>query len=72
MEHTLDITREHCPMTMVKVKLKLAQIEKGETLDVLLAGEEPLDNVPRTAQEQGYKILSITKEGTNHHVRIEK
>ncbi len=68
----LDITKEHCPMTMVKVKLKLAQLNTGERLDVLLHGEEPLNNVPRTAEEEGHTILSITPEGEHHHVVIEK
>ena len=70
--HELDITKEHCPMTMVKVKLKLAQMDTGEQLDVLLYGEEPLNNVPRTAEEEGHKILIITPEGEDHHVVIEK
>jgi len=28
--HHLDITKEHCPMTFVKTKLKLAQIAEGD------------------------------------------
>lgn len=72
MTHTLDITGEHCPMTMVKVKLKLAQMGEGETVDVVLTGREPLENVPRTAREQGHTVLSVTPEGANHHVVIQK
>ena len=73
MKHTLDITREHCPMTFVRTKLKLAQIAKGDTLEVLLSEGEPLENVPRSATEQGYKVLSVTHvEGTTHSVLIEK
>ncbi len=72
MVHTLDITEEHCPMTMVKVKLKLAQIGKGETLEVLLRGREPMENVPRTATEQGHRVLSVTPEGDGRRVRIRK
>lgn len=73
MNHTLDITKEHCPMTFVRTKLKLAQMEKGDTLEVLLSEGEPLNNVPRSAQEQGYKVLSVEKvEGTTHRVIIEK
>ena len=45
MEHVLDITAEHCPMTMVKVKLKLSQIDRGEVLEVLLSPGEPLSRV---------------------------
>lgn len=54
----LDITREHCPMTFVKTKLHLENINKGDILEVLLKSGEPLDNVPRTAEEQGYIIVS--------------
>ena len=73
MTHTLDITTEHCPMTFVKTKLKLAQIAEGDILEVLLTEGEPLDNVPRSAPEQGYKVLSTEKvEGTTYKVTIQK
>jgi TusA-related sulfurtransferase len=72
MSYTLDITKEHCPMTFVKVKLSLAKLASGEQLDVLLTGAEPLDNVPRAAKEEGHTIVEIKQEGTNHHVVIEK
>ncbi|MBO7145924.1 MAG: sulfurtransferase TusA family protein [Salinivirgaceae bacterium] len=71
--HTLDITNEHCPMTFVKTKLKLAQIADGDILEVLLTDGEPLNNVPRTATEQGYNVLSVTHvEGNIHKVTIRK
>jgi len=55
--HTLDITNERCPMTFVKAKLHLEQLEPGDTSEILLLAGEPLDNVPRTATEQGYQVL---------------
>jgi TusA-related sulfurtransferase len=73
MTHTLDITKEHCPMTFVRTKLKLAQIAQGDILEVLLSEGEPLNNVPRSAEEQGYKVLKIEHvEGTTHRVTIQK
>ena len=73
MTHTLDITKEHCPMTFVKTKLKLAQIAEGDILEVLLTEGEPLNNVPRSATEQGFKVLEITKiEGNIYKVIIQK
>ncbi len=60
-------------MTFVKTKLKLAQIAKGDTLEVLLSEGEPLDNVPRSAEEQGFKVISVEHvEGTTHKVTIQK
>lgn len=59
--HHLDITREVCPMTYVRTKLKLEAIAAGELLEVTLRGEEPLRNVPRSAREEGHEVLSITE-----------
>ena len=73
MTHTRAITNEQSPMTFVKTKLKLAQIAEGDILEVLLAEGEPLENVPRSAKEQGYNVLGIEHvEGTTHKVIIKK
>ncbi len=55
---TLDITREVCPMTFVRTRLALDRLAPGQTLLVLLRGEEPRLNVPRTAASQGHQVLS--------------
>ncbi len=73
MNHFLDITREHCPMTLVKVKLKLLKIKKGERLEVLLSEGEPLKNVPRTVEEHGHKVIEIRPDQAPfHRVIVEK
>ena len=46
-------------MTFVKTKVALSKLSKGEILEVLLSEGEPLDNVPRSAREQGYEVLSV-------------
>ena len=55
---TLDITGEVCPMTFVRTRLALDRLAPGQTLLVLLRGEEPRLNVPRTAAQQGHAVLS--------------
>jgi tRNA 2-thiouridine synthesizing protein A len=72
MDHYLDITKDHCPMTFVKVKVKLAQLEEGDRLEVLLSDGEPLNNVPRSAEEQGFKVLEVRENGQFYMVIIEK
>ncbi|WP_270939275.1 sulfurtransferase TusA family protein [Falsiroseomonas oryzae] len=56
-DRELDITAETCPMTFVRVRLALDRMQPGQVLHVLLKGEEPLRNVPRTATEQGHAVL---------------
>jgi len=71
--HTIDITNEHCPMTFVKTKIKLAQIAQGDILEVTLKEGEPLENVPRSAEEQGFKVLEKRHiENDIHLVIIQK
>ena len=55
---TLDITHEVCPMTFVRTRLALDRLAPGQLLLVLLRGEEPRLNVPRTAVAQGHQVLS--------------
>ena len=60
-------------MTFVKTKVELAKLAEGDILEVLLAEGEPLENVPRSAKEQGYNVLSVEHvEGTTHKVTIQK
>lgn len=61
-DHIIDITSLICPMTFVRTKLRLEQIAPGETLQVRLKGEEPLNNVPRSAEQHGHTILSVVPE----------
>ncbi len=64
----LDITSEICPMTFVKTRLALDRLAPGETLLVKLRGEEPRQNVPRTAIEQGHELLNVKTDadGISH------
>ncbi len=70
MKHFLDITNETCPMTFVKVKLQLAKMASGEQLEVLLNAGEPLQNVPRSCEEQGYRVLSNEPTDDNKHLLL--
>ena len=57
-DRTLDITGQVCPMTFVRTRLALDCMETGQTLLVLLRGEEPRRNVPAAAAAQGHAVLA--------------
>lgn len=59
-------------MTFVKAKLHLEQLEPGDITEILLTAGEPLDNVPRTATEQGYQVLESIHVRDNIHKLIIK
>lgn len=53
---SLDIRRYACPLTWVKAKIALDGLSPGDRLEVLLREGEPLDNLPRTAEEAGHRV----------------
>lgn len=61
-KESLDITRELCPMTYVRTKLKLESLLAGELLEVLLLEGEALKNVPAAAREDGHEVLSVARQ----------
>jgi TusA-related sulfurtransferase len=71
-EQFLDITKQHCPMTFVKTKLKLNQMAIGEVLDVLLTSGEPLDNMPENLRDHGHEVISLEPEGEFFRLRVKK
>ena len=55
----LDITDVVCPITFVKVKVALEELDDGQILEVRLNEGEPIQNVPRSLKDEGHKVLSV-------------
>jgi TusA-related sulfurtransferase len=56
MSRCIDIRDAACPLTWVRTRVALEQLAAGETLEVLVLEGESLDNVPRTAEEEGHSV----------------
>ena len=61
-DYFLDITNDVCPMTFVRTKLLIENMQPGETALVRLKNAEPLENVPRSVREIGHEVLSLEME----------
>lgn len=55
----LDITDVVCPMTFVKTKVALEDLDDGQILELHLNDGEPIQNVPRSLKDDGHKILEL-------------
>jgi sulfite reductase (NADPH) hemoprotein beta-component/sulfite reductase (ferredoxin) len=66
---TLDLSGVACPMNFVKTKLKLETLPAGAELHVILDDGEPIENVPRSLEEQGHKVREQTRIG-DHQWKI--
>ncbi|MGB2692240.1 MAG: sulfurtransferase TusA family protein [Thermodesulfobacteriota bacterium] len=72
IDSQIDITKEICPMTFVKTKLKLETMSVGDVLEVTLREGEPLINVPKSVEQDGHKILDLRQEGDLYILVIER
>lgn len=63
---TVDITDVVCPVTFVKAKVAMEELEVGQVLSVHMNDGEPCQNVPRSFKEEGQKVLRLidNKDGT--------
>ena len=55
-----------CPVTFVKAKVALEELDDGEILAVRMNDGEPVQNVPRSIKEEGHQILKLldNEDGT--------
>lgn len=60
---TVDITDVVCPVTFVKAKVALEELEDGDILAVHMNDGEPVHNVPRSIKEEGHQILKLIDNG---------
>lgn len=66
IDERVDITDVVCPMTFVKAKVAMEELEVGQVLAVTMNDGEPVQNVPRSMKEEGHKILKLedNEDGT--------
>jgi TusA-related sulfurtransferase len=66
VDDKVDITDVNCPVTFVKTKVALEELDEGQILQVHLNGGEPVQNVPRSVKEEGHEVLKLVdnEDGT--------
>ena len=59
VDEKIDITDVTCPITFVKTKVTLEEMDEGQILQVHLNDGEPVQNVPRSIREEGHEVLEL-------------
>lgn len=69
----VDITDVVCPVTFVKAKVALEELDDGEVLAIRMNDGEPVQNVPRSIKEEGHQILKlITNDDGTYTLLVKK
>ena len=59
VDDTVDVTDVVCPVTFVKAKVAIEELDDGQILAVHLNDGEPVQNVPRSLKVEGHQILKL-------------
>jgi TusA-related sulfurtransferase len=57
----VDLRPYACPLTYVKTRIALERIAAGDRLELWLAPGEAVENVPRSAAEEGHRVLAVER-----------
>ncbi len=70
IDDNVDITDVVCPVTFVKAKVALEELDDGQILAIRMNDGEPVQNVPRSIKEEGHQILKLNKNDDDTYTLI--
>lgn len=63
IDKKIDIRGEFCPYTFVKSKLAIEELDSGQVLEVIVDHAPATENVPRSMENEGHKVLEVREIG---------
>ena len=72
IDDTVDITDVVCPVTFVKTKVALEELDDGQILAIRMNDGETVQNVPRSIKEEGHQILKLNANDDGTYTLIVK
>lgn len=67
---TVDLRSYACPLTYVKTRIALERLAPGDVLEVWLAAGEAAESVPRSAEEEGHRVVAVEALGADGGCRV--
>jgi len=61
VDRRIDIRGDVCPYTFVKSKIALEELGSGQVLEVIVDHKPATENVPRSMENEGHKVLEVTQ-----------
>ena len=72
-DKTLDIKGQVCPYTFVRSKLAIEKMELGQVLEIVTDHKPASENVPRSMENEGQKVITIEQTGDKEwHILVRK
>ncbi len=73
VDKTLDLKGQICPYTFVRSKLAVEKMAIGEVIEIILDHKPAVENVPKSMENEGQKVLLIDQTGEHEwHLFVRK
>jgi tRNA 2-thiouridine synthesizing protein A len=73
IDKTIDIKGQVCPYTFVRSKLAIEKMNLGEVLEIVTDHKPASENVPRSMENEGQKVLKVQQTGEKEwHIVVRK
>jgi len=73
VDKTIDIRGQVCPYTFVRSKLAIEKMNVGEVLEIVLDHKQAIENVPKSMENEGQKVLKVEQTGEKEwHIFVRK
>ena len=71
MKYELDARRLFCPMPVIRTQNKVAELQPGDTLEVVSTDPGALSDIPAWCRINGHKVLQTREENGDIIILIE-
>ncbi len=68
----LDVACEVCPGSLFKVNDRLDSLTAGESLDIIVGGDDQLRAMAIHIKAEGHRIEAVRRKGAHHILRVRK
>ena len=68
----LDVKGKMCPIPVALTKRKLAEMQTGQTLEIIGEGDLEFDNIQRWLKNNNHKIIAVSKNMVEFQILVTK
>ena len=72
VKETLDVRGQACPMPVVKTRLAIDKLARGDVLKVVATDRGSLKDIPAWAEATGNKLVAVDDTGAEITFLVEK
>jgi len=70
--YTLDASRLMCPMPVIRTQDRIAELEVGDTLEVMCTDPGALNDIPAWCRINGHEVISSKEEDEQVVITVKK